>query len=179
MKYRIAMPMRDDMNDRRLDIIDPVWSRENRTIADHGLADVEAATNAVLLALCDGFQRRLTFLDIGAGIGISSMLCAGLHDPVQVIAVESRARSAAMLERIAAVNGLSVNLVDDVTTALRREHRDGRGSSGSGPPSRSRTSSRQSTPGRNTSLPRWSWWATVIGACLGNGPPIVDTGSTR
>lgn len=119
MRYRIPMPLRDeDTDDVRLDIIDPAWPQANRTISEHGLGDFEVATNAVLLALLDR-SRDLAFVDIGAGIGISSMLCAGICRPQRVVAVEPCERLASMLERIAAANALSIERTTDLSHALR------------------------------------------------------------
>jgi len=114
------MPLSDDVTDDiRLDIIDPAWPRANRTISERGLGDFEVATNAVLLSLFDHFRDNLSFVDIGAGTGISSMLCAGLCRPQRVVAVEPRERLASMLERIAAANALRIERTTDLSSALR------------------------------------------------------------
>ena len=118
MKYRISLPLRRSARDPRLDIVDPAWSPEGRALAQHGLADVEAPTNAALLALFDDCRDGFSFVDVGAGIGVSSMLCATLFRPTHVVAVEPCERRASMLRRIAIANEVDVDVQTGLSEAL-------------------------------------------------------------
>lgn len=118
MKYRIPLPLLGSTDDPRLDIVDPVWSPQSRALAQHGLGDVEASTNAVMLALFDDCVDEFSFVDVGAGVGVSSMLCARFFRPARVVAIESTGRAASMIRRISAANELDVDVRTGLSEAL-------------------------------------------------------------
>lgn len=94
---------------RMFDIVDGRTTATQRKLRREGLAGF-APTCTTLLTLFSRQTPGFTFLDVGAGIGLYSSLCALLYEPSGVVAFEPTPETAAMAGRLAESNGLDVAL---------------------------------------------------------------------
>ncbi len=103
------MPCRPERQDhgRYLNILSGRKTFVQRELRRHGLAGYEAASIAAILASCATVER-VSFLDIGAHLGLYAMLVAKLfpHDGTRIVAFEPHPETAGLGRRLAALNGL-------------------------------------------------------------------------
>ncbi|MFK7919974.1 MAG: FkbM family methyltransferase [Ilumatobacter sp.] len=108
MTYRIALPEGGRLT--TLDLIEPNSSAVQRFLRRHGLAGYEPSTVAALLAAFEHAGPGFTFVDVGANIGLYSLLCAALFEPGGVLALEPTPDIADLAERLAAANSLDIDV---------------------------------------------------------------------
>lgn len=116
MTYRIALPdppvgSGQTRTDRStLDIVDPYSSAIQSVLRRSGLAGYEPATMAAMLAQFDRAGRGFRFVDVGANIGLYSLLAATLFDPGDVVAFEPTPDLVAIARRIAQANDVAIDV---------------------------------------------------------------------
>ena len=106
--YRIALPNRAD----RLDIVDANSTGVQHVLRRGGLASYEPPTMATLLTLFEQEADSLTFFDVGANMGLYSLVCAAMFDPVAVHAFEPTPATAAVARAAARANQLNIEVVE-------------------------------------------------------------------
>ena len=104
MSYTVPLPGRAD----RLDIVDPNSTAVQRALRRDGLAGYEAVTMATLLTLFEQQAPGFSFYDVGANMGLYSLLCAALFDVQTVHAFEPTPSTAATTRRIVRANNANV-----------------------------------------------------------------------
>ena len=104
MSYTLPLPGRAD----RLDIVDPNSTAVQRALRRDGLAGYEAVTMATLLTLFEQQAPGFSFYDVGANMGLYSLLCAALFDVQTVHAFEPTPSTAATARRIVRANNANV-----------------------------------------------------------------------
>ncbi len=92
MVLGVALPRcdGDERPERTIDFLDGKSTAVQRRLRRSGLAGHEPSTMATLLAYFDSLAPGFVFLDIGANIGLYSVLCRSLFSPSRVIAFEPR-----------------------------------------------------------------------------------------
>lgn len=119
MSYRLALP---DGGDRQvLDLVEPWSSAVQRAIRRYGLGGYEPTTMAAILAVADSQARSgegVTFVDIGANIGLYSHLVASMFSGSSVHAFEPTPTTAKTARRIARRNRLPI-AVNEVAVGAR------------------------------------------------------------
>ncbi|MFN3255089.1 MAG: FkbM family methyltransferase [Ilumatobacter sp.] len=114
MTYRIALPGSPSGSTSTrptLDLIDPYSTAVQRSLRRTGLAGYEPSTVAALLT---EFERRdpgFSFADIGANIGLYSLLAATMFRPRSVTAFEPTPELADWARRLAAANRAEVGVL--------------------------------------------------------------------
>lgn len=105
---QVVMPAVNGKPQARLTVEAPATSFVARRLAEGGLADYEPATLATFLALATTTDG--TILDVGANIGIYSLLAAVYCPERTVMAFEPTPELAAICRYLAFVNGLAVDV---------------------------------------------------------------------
>jgi len=108
MTYRIALPTGGAA--RTLDLIEPNTSAIQRFLRREGLAGYEPSTVATLLSVFERAAPDFCFVDVGANIGLYSLLCAAVFDPRRVVALEPAPDLADLAEKIRDANGLTIDV---------------------------------------------------------------------
>ncbi len=91
---------------RRMEMLDGWSTAVQRQLRRGGLRSFERQTMATLLAVFSRQTPGFVFFDVGANIGLYSMLCELLFKPGKVVAFEPTPGTAAITRRIAAENGV-------------------------------------------------------------------------
>ncbi len=93
-----------------VDIVDGSSTAVQRAIRRDGLAGYEPSTIAAFLALNELQAPGFGFFDVGANIGLYSVLCAAIFDPGDVVAFEPTPGTARIARKIERVNRLGVRV---------------------------------------------------------------------
>lgn len=108
MSYCVALPRGGGRDS--LDVVDPNSTAIQRFLRRHGLAGYEPATMAAILAQLEAAGPGFRFVDVGANIGLYSLLAAAMFEPEEVIAFEPTPDIATVARQLVAANGLSIDL---------------------------------------------------------------------
>ncbi|WP_420450892.1 FkbM family methyltransferase [Ilumatobacter sp.] len=101
-----------------VDVVDGSSTAVQRMLRREGLAGYEPSTIATFLALCEMQEDGFAFFDVGANVGLYSVLCSSLFSPGAVVAFEPTPETARIARVIERVNGLGYAVVE---SALGRE----------------------------------------------------------
>ena len=110
MAFHIPIPAPANGGERYLDIVDGRSSAVQRALRRTGLAGYEPPTAAAILAALDMQEPGFTFFDVGANVGLYSLLAATLFDPAHVVAFEPTPATALIASKIARVNDVDVRI---------------------------------------------------------------------
>ena len=104
--YKVARPKRVVLYGQRLDVSAPEISPATRRRLYRG-----RYLRVVVKQLTTKVEPNDVVVDVGAGIGVSSLIAASIVGPEHVIAIEPDARAAAIAAANFAINDLDIELV--------------------------------------------------------------------
>jgi FkbM family methyltransferase len=111
MAYYIPLPRHPSRNSAAyINMIDGKSSMVQRALRREGLAGYEPSTMAALMALFEIQKPGFIYFDVGANIGLYSLLCDALFSPSEIVAFEPTPDTAAIARKITRVNSARTQL---------------------------------------------------------------------
>jgi FkbM family methyltransferase len=104
MTFLIPFPDAAVGTDRYIDIIDGQTTAVQRALRRDGLAGYEPPTMASILAAFELLPSNFTFFDVGANIGLYSLLCNSVFPKSRIVAFEPTPDTAEINRTIAEIN---------------------------------------------------------------------------
>jgi len=109
--YFIPLPKRPlGRSPGYLNIVDGQSSAVQRALRRDGLAEYEPPTMAAMMALFELEEPGFTFFDVGANVGLYTLLCAKFFPDSTIVAFEPAPDTARIARKLLRVNGVQARL---------------------------------------------------------------------